>query len=86
MTAVPAFRDRLLTPAEAAAMLATTPRALDHRRRNGEVPFVRQGRLVRYRESSLLALIAKNEIQLAPRRRGRPRKVTPITEVRDDRR
>jgi helix-turn-helix protein len=76
-----AMTDRLLRPDQAAEMLATTPRALDHRRRNGEVPFVRQGRLVRYRESSLLALIAKNEVTLAPRRRGRPRKVHPITEV-----
>jgi excisionase family DNA binding protein len=78
MNAAPAARDRLLTPAEAAEMLSTSPRALDHRRRNGEVPFVLLGRLVRYRESTVLRFMTDHEITLAPRRRGRPRKVQPI--------
>jgi hypothetical protein len=80
MNAAPSPRDRLLTPAEAAEMLSTTPRALDHRRRNGEVPFVLLGRLVRYRESTVLRFIADHEITLTPRRRGRHRKVQPIHE------
>lgn len=66
--------DRLLTPAEAAELLSTTPKALDHRRRSGEIPFVPLGRLVRYRQSTVLAYIKDHEIRITPRRRGRPRK------------
>lgn len=65
--------DRLITPAEAAEILSTTPKALDHRRRSGEIPFVPLGRLVRYREATILAYIKDHEIRIAPRRRGRPR-------------
>jgi hypothetical protein len=54
--------------------LATTPRALDHRRRNGEIEFVREGRLVKYSLAAIRAYIADNTIRLTPRRRGRPSK------------
>jgi len=65
--------DRLLTPAEAAEILSTTPKALDHRRRSGEIPFVPLGRLVRYRQSTILGYIKDHEIRVV-RRPGRPRK------------
>lgn len=71
----PAFRDRLLTPAEAAAMLGITAKALDHRRQAGEFKFVRLGRLVRYRESTLLHFIANSEGLMAPRPRRHLRRV-----------
>ena len=74
--------DRLLTPAEAAELLSTTPKALDHRRRSGEIAFVPLGRLVRYRQSTVLAFIADNEVRLAPRRRGRPRKSIALVPTR----
>lgn len=54
-------RDRLLKPADAAAMLGLTPRALEHRRIKGEFRFVRVGKLVRYRESVLLAWMDRHE-------------------------
>jgi excisionase family DNA binding protein len=73
-----AHEDRLITPAEAAELLATTVKALDHRRRSGDIPFVPLGRLVRYRQSTIQAFIEEHEIRLAPRRRGRPSKVTPF--------
>ena len=55
------IRDRLLKPADAAAMLGLTPRALEHRRIKGEFAFVRIGRLVRYRESVLLRWMDRHE-------------------------
>ena len=64
---------QLVTPGEAAKMLATSVRALDHRRRNGEIPFVQQGRLVRYDLADIRAYIAEHKVVLS-RRRGRPRK------------
>jgi hypothetical protein len=64
--------DRLLTPGEAATLLATTPKALDHRRRAGEIAYVSLGRLVRYRESAVLRFIDDHTTTFAPRRRGRP--------------
>ena len=65
--------DRLLSPGEAAAILGTTAKGLDHRRRSGEIPFVPLGRLVRYRLSTITSYIATHEVTL--RRRGRPRVV-----------
>jgi hypothetical protein len=67
--------DRLLTPGDAAKLLSPTAKALDHRRRAGEIGFVPLGRLVRYRQSTILAFIDSNEIRLTPRRPGRPRVV-----------
>ncbi len=69
--------DRLISPLEAAKMLATTVKALDHRRRAGEIRFVPLGRLVRYRLSTIQKFIAEHE-QLMPRRRGRPSKISPL--------
>lgn len=69
-----AFRDRLLTPAQAAEMLGLSPKALDHRRQSGEFKFVRVGKLVRYRESTLLDFISNHEGLMASRPRGRRRK------------
>ena len=62
---------QLVTPADAAKLLATSVRALDHRRRNGEIPFVQQGRLVRYNLADLHRYIAEHTLVLV-RRRGRP--------------
>jgi len=69
--------DRLITPAEAAEMLSTTPKALDHRRRSGELAFVPLGRLIRYRLSTIQKFIADNE-HFAQRRRGRPNKTIAL--------
>ena len=55
-----ATRDRLLTPKQAAEMLAVSVNALDHHRRVGNVPFVRLGRLVRYSERQLCEWIERN--------------------------
>jgi hypothetical protein len=70
--------DKLLTPAEAAVILSTTPKALDHRRRSGEIAFVPLGRLIRYRQSTVLAFIADNERTASPRRRGRQRVIALV--------
>lgn len=67
--------ERLITPAEAAKLLATTPKALDHRRAAGEIPFVRVGRLIKYRLASIERFIVDNETQLPPHRPHRPRLV-----------
>jgi len=69
--------DRLLRPAEAAKLLALTVRALDHRRLDGEIAAVRDGRLVKYRLSTVLAYMDRNEVLLPPRRRRMP-KVVPM--------
>lgn len=68
---------QLVTPGDAAKMLATTVRALDHRRRNGELPFVQQGRLVRYNLADIQRYIAEHTVVLT-RRRGRPRKAIAL--------
>ena len=57
MTAVrAAVKDRLLTTPEAAQLLQVTPGTLENWRVTGryELPFVKVGRRVRYRESSLV--------------------------------
>ena len=75
------MNDRLLTPAEAAKMLSTTPKALDHRRRSGEIRYVMLGRLVRYRLATIQDYIESNETRMAPRKPGRPRVVAITREV-----
>ncbi len=68
---------QLVTPADAAKVLATSVRALDHRRRNGEIPFIRIGRLVRYNLADIHAYVAEHTT-IVHRRRGRPRVVSLV--------
>lgn len=70
--------EKLVTPAEAAKILAVSPKAIDHRRRSGEIPFVRVGRLIRYRLATIQQFIADNEQQLPPRVPRRPRLVKGV--------
>lgn len=44
---------RLLTPADASARLGLTPMALYRRATKGQIPMVRVGRLIRYREADV---------------------------------
>jgi excisionase family DNA binding protein len=69
---------QLVTPGDAAKLLATTAKALDHRRRNGEIRFIRIGRLVRYSLADIERYIAEHTVTIAPRRRGRPHKTIAL--------
>lgn len=50
-------RDRLITDAQAAALLSVSPTWVRRRRRNGTFTTVRVGKLARLRESEVLAYI-----------------------------
>ncbi len=54
-------QNRLLTSEQAADFLGLTLDGLRHQRRAGMIPFVRMGRLIRYRMASLERFVDEHE-------------------------
>jgi excisionase family DNA binding protein len=73
------FSRLLMTHREAAVLLAVSERTLWKLRHNGEIPFVRIGRCVRYRPSSL-----KNWVREQEQVVGAPRPLLPTSAALND--
>lgn len=59
----PETRSLLLRPAEAARLLAISPRKLWEITNTGEIPFVRIGRCLRYAPAALAAWVTARQVR-----------------------